>query len=85
MINQINQTMSGLLQDDHARQRLAQMSGRDLFVLMCKSGTTDRIQVLSEEVNGDTAVVHTSVKKDGSEVPTDVQFVRVNGQWKMHW
>ena len=85
MINQINQTMSGLLQDDHARQRLAQMGGRDLFVLMCKSGTTDRIQVLSEEVNGDTAVVHTSVKKDGSEVPTDVQFVRVNGQWKMHW
>jgi hypothetical protein len=53
---------------------------------MTNNGTLSKVEIQSEEVNGDSATVKFTVHfKDGSTEPGEVTMVKEEGKWKVNF
>ncbi len=72
-----------VLQNEDGHNRLDAMSGRELFSLMVQCSVFHPTEVVSEEIRGNRATVHTLVLIDGTRVNSEVYFTRINRVWKL--
>jgi hypothetical protein len=86
MMAALKQYLRPKMPNAQARNRLDAMSGKELFTLLGKSSVQYTTEIVSEEIHGDKASVHTRIYKDGIYTPSTVNMSRVKGgEWKLHW
>ena len=70
------------LSDPNDQQRFDAFSDREIWIQIGRTGEVSPIQIIGADVHEDTAVIHVRVHKGESQMPEEVNLVRVNGAWK---
>ena len=85
MAKDIRNTLMSRANSDNERKRLNAMDVRSLLIEVGKIGTQLPTQVLSEEIVGNEAIIHTHIRKRGMTYQREVHLRLTEEGWRILW
>ena len=85
MARDIRNTLISRASSENERKRLHALDLRSLMIEVGKIGTSLPTQVVSEEIDGNQAVLHTYIRKRGMAYQREVRMRLTEDGWKIVW